>query len=67
MNIISPSLKVKVTRKLVHEIFDKNYVLCAMSINLEKVMKKSTGSNFVQLVMQRLTLQLSNPDDIIVK
>ncbi len=36
MGIIGPSLKIEVTKKLVSSIFDKNYVLCAISINLEK-------------------------------
>jgi hypothetical protein len=66
MDIIGPSLKVKVTRKLVIDIFDKNYVLCEMCINLEKILKKQDGSDFASLVMKRLTLKLCNPDDLIV-
>ena len=66
MDIIGPSLKVKVTRKLVIDIFDKNYVLCEMCINLEKTLKKQDGSDFASLVMKRLSLKLCNPDDLIV-
>lgn len=67
MDMIGPSLKIKVTKKLVADIFDKNYILCAMSINLEKTMKKQDGSDFASLVMRRLSIKLCNPDDIIVK
>jgi hypothetical protein len=66
MDIIGPSLKVKVTRKLVIDIFDKNYVLGAMCINLEKTLKKQDGSDFASLVMKRLTLKLCKPDDLLV-
>jgi hypothetical protein len=66
MDMIGPSLKVKVTRKLVINIFDKNYVLGAMSISLEKNLKKQDGSDFASLVMKRLSIKLCNPDDLIV-
>jgi hypothetical protein len=67
MDMIGPSLKIKVIRKLVLDVFDKNYVLCSMSMNLEKTMKKRDGTDFASLVMKRLTIKLCNPDDIIVK
>ena len=71
MNMIGPSLKVKVTWHIVQKIFEKNYILCAMVFNQEisrkKLLAGNDGSDFASLVMKRLTLLLCNPDDFIVQ